>query len=75
MSKDAEKDVNLLRKLAEETNLSAEINEFEDLDVNVMVTGIGRKATDEELKEYLAKDANAEPLNIKAAFSKYSDKE
>jgi hypothetical protein len=74
MSKDAEKDVNQLTKLAEEINLSAEINEFEDLDVNAMVPGIGRKATDEELKEYFAKDADAEPLDIEAAFSKYSDK-
>ena len=75
MSKDAEKEVNQLRKLAVEINLSAEINEFEDLHVNAMVTGIGRKATDEELKKYLAKDANAEPLDIEAVFSKYSDKE
>jgi hypothetical protein len=75
MNEDSEKGLHLLIKLAEETKLLAKIDDFEDLDVNAMVTGIGRKATDEELKKYLAKDADAEPLDIEAAFSRYSVKE
>jgi hypothetical protein len=37
-----------------------------------MVTGIGRKTTDEELIDYLSKDDGGAPIDIEVAFSKYS---
>jgi len=37
-----------------------------------MITGIGRKATDGELIDYLLKDSGGEPIDIEVAFSKYS---
>ena len=61
-------------QLAEELGLSAEAQDFEELDVTAMVKGIGRKATDEELINYLTKDAGEEPISLETAFSKYSDK-
>jgi hypothetical protein len=61
-------------QLAEELGLSVSTSLFEELDINAMVKGIGRKATDEELIDYLSKDADAEPVNIDEAFSKYSNK-
>ena len=53
----------------------ADINEHIDpvkreLSTEDMVKGIGRKATDEELMEYLSKDAGT-PINIEDAFAKY----
>ena len=71
---DSEKKTRLLIQLAEELGLSASANDFEELDINSMVSGIGRKASDEELISYLLKDIDAEPLNIEEAFSKYSNK-
>ncbi len=61
-------------QLAEELGLSVKAGEFEELDLSAMVKGIGRKATDEELVDYLSKDINTKPLNIEEAFSKYSNK-
>ncbi len=43
-------------QLAEELGLSASTKNFEELNVTSMVKGIGRKATDEELNDYLSKD-------------------
>lgn len=61
-------------QLAEELGLSVSTDKFEELDVNAMTRGIGRKATDEELIDYLSKDNDADPINIEDAFSKYSPK-
>lgn len=48
-------------QLAEELGLSAEANHFEELNV---------KATDDELRDYLANGANAVPIDLDIAFSK-----
>jgi hypothetical protein len=45
--------------------------EIIELDINKIATGIGRKATDEELIEYLTKELNAIPLTLDDAFLKY----
>jgi hypothetical protein len=71
---DSEKKTRLLIQLAKELGLSASANDFEELNINAMVQGIGRKATDEELVDYLSKDPGA-PVNIEKAFSKYLNKE
>ena len=42
-------------QLAEELGLSAEASDFEELNTNSPAVGIGKKATDKELKAYLAK--------------------
>jgi hypothetical protein len=65
---DSEKKTRLLIQLAEELGLSASANDFEELNINAMVKGIGRKATNEELADYLSKDLDARPLNIEEAF-------
>jgi len=54
----------------------ADINEHIDpekreLSTEDMVKGIGRKATDDELRDYLLKDIDAIPLSFKDAFAKY----
>ena len=41
------------------------------LDMKAMVTGIGRKATDEELTYYLSKGSDIELIGLKEAFAKY----
>lgn len=61
-------------QLAEELGLAVRSREFEELDLNAMVKGIGRKATDEELMDYLSKGNDAKPLDLESAFSKYSSK-
>ena len=55
----------------------ADINEHIDpvkreLSTEDMVKGIGRKATDEELIEYLSKDGGT-PISLETAFAKYLD--
>jgi hypothetical protein len=67
----SEKKTRLLMQLAEELGLSAKTQNFEELDVNAMVTGIGRKATDEELIDYLTKETDIQPISLETAFSKY----
>ena len=54
----------LLMQLAEELGLSAEANDFEELNVDSMAMGIGRKVTDGELRDYLAKGATAVPIDL-----------
>lgn len=71
---DSDKKTLLLMQLAEELGLSAEAQNIEELDVMAMVKGIGRKATDEELINYLEKGADAEVIDIDTAFAKYSDR-
>lgn len=46
-----------------------------ELSVTDMITGIGRKATDEELIAYLEKGIDAEPIDIDIAFAKYYEQE
>ncbi len=69
----SEKKTLLIKQLAEELGLSVSSNNFKELDVNAMAMGIGRKASDEELIDYLSRDGG-EPINIEAAFSKYLNK-
>jgi hypothetical protein len=71
---DSEKKTLLLKQLAEELGLSTITKDFEELDANSMIKGIGRKATDEELIDYLNKDVDDQPVNLEIAFSKYSSK-
>lgn len=71
---DSEKKTRLFVQLAEELGLSASVNDFEELGVNAMIKGIGRKATDEELLDYLSRGLDDEPIDIEKAFSKYSHK-
>ncbi|HEY5326379.1 MAG TPA: hypothetical protein VIJ27_05220 [Mucilaginibacter sp.] len=71
---DSDKKTRLLLQLAEELGLSAKANDFQELNVTSMVKGIGRKATDEELIDYLSKGIDAEPVSLEKAFSKYSNK-
>ena len=68
---DSEKKTNLLKKFAEELGLEAQTQDFRDLYSKDMVTGIGRKATDEELVNYLLKDKDARAIPLEEAFTKY----
>jgi hypothetical protein len=68
MNKNSGKSLQELEGLASLTKAKG----FRELDVVSMVRGIGRNATDGELIEYLSMDQDAEPINIKTAFSKYA---
>jgi len=50
---------------------SKETSGLYNLNAEAMVKGIGRKATDEELMEYLQSDADKPPINLNDAFAKY----
>ncbi len=67
----SEKKTQLLMQLAEALGLSAQTQNFVELDLNAMVKGIGRKATDEELIDYLTKETQSSPISLETAFSKY----
>lgn len=71
---DSEEKTHLMMQLAEKLGLPAKTHEFNELDINAMATGIGRKATGEELLNYLIKDIDAEAISLEKTFSKYSDK-
>ena len=74
INSDSDKKTLLLMQLAEELGLSAQRKDFQTLDANALAKGIGRKATDEELMDYLSKGADSQPIELETAFSKYSSK-
>lgn len=69
---DSDKKTDLLIKFAEELGLSAKTENLRELDKNAMVSGIGRKATDEELIDYLSKGNESSAIDLEEAFSKYT---
>lgn len=58
---DSDKKINLLVKFAKELGLETITQDFKELDTMAMATGIGRKATDSELIDYLSRGLDAEP--------------
>jgi len=68
---DSEKKTNLLIKFAEELGLQASTHEVKELNQLSMATGIGRKATDEELIDYLSRELDSQPIDLETAFFKY----
>jgi hypothetical protein len=68
---DSEKKTNLLIRFAEELGLQTITQDFKELDTLVVASGIGRKASDAELIEYLSRESDIEPIDLEAAFSKY----
>ena len=46
-------------------------SELRELNVDDMANGIGRKATDAELFDYLSKGQDEGPIDLDDAFSKY----
>jgi hypothetical protein len=68
----SEKKTRLLIQLAEELGLSAQTQEIKDLNTIDVARGIGRKAADEELINYLNKDIDEEAIPLDKAFSKYT---
>ena len=66
----SEEKTHLLLQFAEELGLSATTQDFRELTDKDMINGIGRKATDEELINYLSKDPG-EPISLENAFAKY----
>jgi hypothetical protein len=68
---DSEKKTRILLKFAEELGLEAKAQDFRELSASDMANGIGRKATDEELLEYLLKDQDKPVFSLEIAFSKY----
>jgi hypothetical protein len=68
---DSDKKTDLLIRFAEELGLQTITQDFKELDAKAMTTGIGRKATDAELIDYLSRELDAEPIDLEAAFSKY----
>jgi hypothetical protein len=68
---DSDKKTDLLIKFAEELGLDTITQEFKELDSFAMARGIGRKATDAELIDYLSRQSDAGPIDLETAFSKY----
>lgn len=68
---DSEKKTHLLIKLAKELGLEAKAQDLKELTTQNITHGIGRKATDEELINYLLNDKDASAINLEEAFSKY----
>ena len=71
INSDSDKKTNLLIKSAKELGLQASTLEFKELNQLSMATGIGRKATDEELMDYLSRELDSQPIDLETAFSKY----
>jgi hypothetical protein len=67
---DSDKKTNLLIKFAEELGLETTTQDFKELDIPAIVAGIGRKATDAELIEYLNRESDRKPIDLEVAFSK-----
>ena len=67
----SEEKAHMLLQFAEELGLSATTQDFQELNVEQMVKGIGRKATDEELLDYLLKEKDVSPISLEIAFAKY----
>ena len=68
---DSDKKTNLLIRFAEELGLETITQDFKELDIRALVSGIGRKATDAELIEYLTRESDQTPIDLGTAFSKY----
>jgi hypothetical protein len=68
---DSDKKTDLLIKFAEELGLQTITQDFKELGTLAIATGIGRKASDAELMEYLSRESNIEPIDLETAFSKY----
>lgn len=68
---DSDKKTDLLIKFAEELGLQTITQDFKELDTLAMVKGIGRKATDAELIDYLSHQSDTPPMDLETAFSKY----
>jgi hypothetical protein len=67
----SEEKTHLLLQFAEELGLSVTAQNFQELNIDSMVKGIGRKATDEELMDYLSKETDAATISLENAFAKY----
>lgn len=68
---DSDQKTDLLIKFAEELGLQTITQDFKELNTLAMVNGIGRKATDAELIDYLSRELDTEPIDLETAFSKY----
>lgn len=71
---DSETKTQQVLELVEKLGLSVKTDEHRILTAKDMVTGIGRKATDAELMEYLLKGENSEQIDFEEAFAKFLDK-
>lgn len=63
-----------LLEFVEQLGLSVKTDEHRVLTTADMITGIGRKATDAELMEYLLKGEKSEKVDFDEAFAKYLNK-
>ena len=70
---DSDQKTALLLRYAEELGLPVKTDEHRVLTAKDMVLGIGRKATDAELLEYLLKAKDEKPIDFSVAFGQYLD--
>lgn len=70
---DSDQKIQQLLDFVEKLGLTATTEKHRVLTAADMVTGIGRKATDAELMEYLLKGERSEKIDSSIAFSKYLD--
>ena len=67
----SEEGTDLLLQFAAEHGFKVKPEPHRVLTAADMVTGIGRKATDAELLEYMLKGENEQPIDFSVAFAKY----
>lgn len=68
---DSDKKTDLLIRFAEELGLKTLTQDLKELSPVDMAKGIGRKATDAELIDYLSRGQGTQPIDLETAFSKY----
>jgi len=68
---DSDKKTNLLIRFVEELGLQTITQDFTPLNSRSMATGIGLKASDAGLMDYLSQELDAKPIDLKVVFSKY----
>jgi len=61
---DSDRKTSLLIKFAEELGLQTITQDLKELDTTAMATGIGRKATDAELIDYLARESGTKSIDL-----------
>lgn len=72
---DSDQKIQQILHFAEELGLAAKTEKHRVLTDDDMIFGIGRKATDAELLEYLLKGKDDEPIDFSVAFAKYIDRD
>jgi len=70
---DSEETTAIFMKIAEERGVPAKTDEHRILTTEDVALGIGRKATQAEMLEYLLKNQDSEYIDIDTVFERFKD--